>query len=374
MKRGKIIVAVTNDLVTDNRVDKVCRYLHDSGFEVFLVGRRLKSSPPIADRPYMTKRMFLFSKKGPLFYAEYNVRLFLLILFRRSQHILANDLDTLLASFLAARMKRNKLYYDTHELFTEVPELMNRPRVKRIWELIERWIFPKLNHVYTVNDSIAAYYSKKYSKYVYVVRNVAPRWEAESVPSRVALGLPENKELLIVQGAGINIDRGIEELVEAMPLVNESCCLIIVGTGDVIDSLKSMVVSLKLSERVLFFGKRPYNEMMAFTHHASWGLSLDKDSNMNYQFSLPNKIFDYIHALTPIICTDLVEIRKIVAKHEVGAFIANHNPVELAYRINELVNNKQQHATFVANCKKASKVLCWENEILILNQIYTFHD
>ena len=374
MKRGKIIVAVTNDLVTDNRVDKVCRFLNNSGFEVFLVGRRLKSSLPIADRPYKTKRMFLLSKKGPIFYAEYNVRLFLLILFRRSQHILANDLDTLLASFLAARMKRNKLYYDTHELFTEVPELMNRPRVKRIWELIERWIFPKLNQVYTVNDSIAAYYSKKYNKHVNVVRNVAPRWHAESVPSRVSLGLPENKELLIVQGAGINIDRGIEELVEAMPLVSDSCCLIIVGSGDVIDSLKSMVVRLELSERVLFFGKRPYNEMMAFTHHASWGLSLDKDSNMNYQFSLPNKIFDYIHALTPIICTDLVEIRNIVAKHEVGAFIANHIPVELAYRINELVNNKQQHATFVANCKKASKVLCWENEILILNQIYTFHD
>jgi glycosyltransferase involved in cell wall biosynthesis len=114
--------------------------------------------------------------------------------------------------------------------------------------------------------------------------------------------------------------------------------------------------------------------MMAFTHHASWGLSLDKDSNMNYQFSLPNKIFDYIHALTPIICTDLVEIRNIVAKHEVGAFIANHNPVQLAHRINELVNNKQLHTTFVANCKQASEVLCWENEIRILNQIYTFHD
>ena len=172
----KIIVSVTNDLVTDNRVDKVCRFLVNQGFDVILVGRKLKNSLTLSDRPYQTKRMRLMFTKGALFYAEFNLRLFFYLLFKGATHQLSNDLDTLLANYLAAKIRGRKLIYDTHELYTEVPELMSRPRVKRIWERIEGWIFPKLNKVYTVNDSIADFYSKKYMKNVLVVRNVSPMW------------------------------------------------------------------------------------------------------------------------------------------------------------------------------------------------------
>lgn len=374
MNRGRIIVAVINDLVTDNRVDKVCRFLHKHGYEVLLVGRKMKNSAAMPERPYKTKRMRLFFNKGPAYFAEFNIRLFIFLLFHRSKHILSNDLDTLLAGYLASKLKRNKLFYDTHELFTEVPELIHRPKIKRIWERIEGWIFPKLRKIYTVNNSISEFYSNKYNKEVHVVRNVSPLWKQENVPSRADLGLPEGKKLLIVQGAGINIDRGIEELIQAMPDVDDSCALVIVGSGDVIDLLKQMVLDLQLQERVLFFGKRPYLEMMAYTYHASWGVSIDKDTNMNYRFSLPNKIFDYIHASTPIICSDLVEIRKIVATHQVGVFIPSHEPKVLAHFINETLADEAQHATFVTNCKAAANLQCWENEERVLRQIYEIHD
>lgn len=374
MKRGRILVAVTNDLVTDNRVDKVCRFLNSNGFDVLLVGRKLSSSASMNERPYQTHRMKLFFTKGAAFYAEFNIRLFIFLLTHQSKHILSNDLDTLLASYLASKFKRNALYYDTHELFTEVPELVHRPKVQRIWERIEARIFPKLKKIYTVNDSIAQFYTSKYNKKVSVVRNLTPKWNPSAIPSRAELDLPENKTLLIVQGAGINIDRGIEELVLAMPNVDDSCALVIVGSGDVIETLKTRVTQHQLQDRVLFFGKRPYQEMMAFTHHASWGLSLDKDTNMNYRFSLPNKIFDYIHAATPVLCTDLVEVRKVVEHHRVGLFIPSHEPEVLASFINEVLANAQQHATFVDNCKKAAEILCWENEAYVLNEIYDIHD
>lgn len=374
MNRGRILVAVTNDLLTDNRVDKVCTFLTNHGFDVLLVGRKLPSSAPMNERLYQTRRMRLFFTKGAAFYAEFNIRLFIFLLFHKSKHILSNDLDTLLATFLAAKFKRNTLYYDTHELFTEVPELVHRPRVKRFWERIEAWIFPKLKSIYTVNDSIAQFYSKKYAKKVHIVRNVSPKWNPKQVQGRAELGLPENKTLLIVQGAGINMDRGIEELVQAMVHIDASCVLIIVGSGDVIETLKTNVAELELQERVLFFGKRPYQEMMAFTQHASWGLSLDKDTNMNYRFSLPNKIFDYIHASTPVVCTDLVEVKKVVERHEVGVFIPSHDPILLSRFINELLANEEQHATFVANCKSAAEILCWENEERVLKEIYEIHD
>ncbi|HAA00815.1 MAG TPA: glycosyltransferase, partial [Flavobacteriales bacterium] len=112
--------------------------------------------------------------------------------------------------------KRIPLVYDTHEYFTEVPELVNRPRVRRIWERIEERIFPKLEHIITVNESIADMYHKKYGKTIHVVRNIPSIKTGNEKKSRQELHLPEDKTILIIQGAGINIDRGNEEMVMAM--------------------------------------------------------------------------------------------------------------------------------------------------------------
>ena len=115
MKR--ILISVTNDLATDQRVHKVCETLQEFGFEILLIGRKLPNSLPV-NRNYKTTRMNLIFNKGFLFYTEYNLRLFLKLLFTKKDILLANDLDTLLPNFLISRIQNTKLVYDSHELFT----------------------------------------------------------------------------------------------------------------------------------------------------------------------------------------------------------------------------------------------------------------
>ena len=74
--------------------------------------------------------MSLLFNKGFLFYAEYNFRLFFLLLFSKKDILLSNDADTLLANFLASKLQNKKLVFDSHELFSEVPELVEKPFVK----------------------------------------------------------------------------------------------------------------------------------------------------------------------------------------------------------------------------------------------------
>jgi glycosyltransferase involved in cell wall biosynthesis len=370
MKPKKIIVSVTNDLYTDQRVHKVCSFLHENGYDVLLVGRKLKNSQPIADRLYSVKRFKLVFKQGALFYANYNLRLFWFLLFQKFNVLLSNDLDSLLANYCAHKLKRkSRLVYDTHELFTEVPELTSRPKVRKVWLRIEEWIFPKLEDVYTVNQSIADIYSKKYKKEVRVVRNVSKLWQPKTILSKKELNLPEDKNIIILQGSGINVDRGSEEAVLAMKSIQNTLFLV-VGSGDVLPKLKQMAIDNDLEQKIRFVGRVPYDTMMNYTYHADLGLSLDKDTNANYRFSLPNKIFDYIHTTTPVISSDLIELKRVIKKHDVGRIIPEHSAKGIAETINGILDNHGLLYQLKENCKKAAQIENWENETHVLKDIY----
>lgn len=361
MKTKTAIVTVSNDLATDNRVSKTCNVLIESGYNVLLVGRKRKNSISLKQINYRCLRLNLLFDKGALFYAELNIRLFFFLLFSKVDLIFANDLDTLPAAFLAHRFKRrSKIVYDSHELFTEAPELEGR-FVKKIWERIEKMIFPKLEHIITVNDSIAEIFNSKYRKSIVVIRNVSEKFEWSELKSKKELGIPEDKELIIVQGSGLNVDRGIEEAILAMQFI-DNAILLIVGDGDVIPNAKELVKTHQLETKVLFFGKRPYKDLMQFTRYASIGLALDKPKSLNYRFALPNKLFDYIQANTAVICSNLIEIQKIVEKYEIGISIETISPEVIAVTINGLIENKGKLIAFQENCKQAAEEENWENE------------
>ncbi len=235
--KKKAIVSVINDLVTDQRVHRTCLTLIENNYDVLLIGRQRKNSLPLPQRPYSCKRMKLFFETGVLFYAEYQIRLFFQIIFRKADLFFANDLDTLLPSYLASVIELKPIIYDSHEYFTGVPELQHSRLKRGIWKLLERIIIPKLGFMFTVNNSIAKLYCDEFKIDVKVLRNLPIERETVTIKSRKELGLPEDKNIVILQGAGININRGAEEAVEAMQYVNNAL-LLIIGGGDVIEPLK----------------------------------------------------------------------------------------------------------------------------------------
>lgn len=360
MKR--VIVSVSNDLVTDNRVRRTCTVFSELGFEVLLVGRLRKKSLPLEYQNIKTHRFRLIFDKGALFYAELNIRLFLFLVFKKVDVLYSNDLDTLSANFFATWFKpKSRLIYDTHELFTEVPELENRRFAKNTWLNIEKYIFPKLNNVITVNESIAKIYEAKYAKSILVVRNVPEKYENQISFSKSKIGLPEDKFILIIQGSGLNVDRGVEEAVLSMQFI-DNALLVIVGSGDVIPIAKEIVSQKRLDDKVKFFDKRPYLEMMQLTSNANIGLSLDKPLSDNYRFSLPNKLFDYIQAGIPILSSELIELKKIITKYEIGCFVKTVSPEEIAKNINFLIANPDILDVYKTNCIRAAENENWELE------------
>lgn len=371
-KQQRIIISVTNDLVTDNRVHKVCLFLVEEGFHVTLVGRRLKNSLEIQGRNYSIKRFRLFFTQGPLFYLEFAIRLFFYMLVHRSSILISNDLDTLLPNFIVSKIKSVTLVYDTHEYFTEVPELVENPRKQKIWETLESWIFPKLKNVYTVNYSIAQIYQAKYKVPVHVVRNVAPIFSPKEIKNRTQLGLPLDKFIIILQGSGINKKRGAEEAVEAMKSI-ENALLLIIGGGDVLAELKDQVEVHSLTHKVLFLPKMPYAEMMQYTSNADLGLAIDHTDVLNHKLALPNKFFDYIQAQVPILATDITEVRALIEHHKIGYIMDKRlTSQNLGEKINTIMNcYSADLPQLKQNLAKAKQQENWEVEVKSLKEIYS---
>jgi glycosyltransferase involved in cell wall biosynthesis len=182
------------------------------------------------------------------------------------------------------------------------------------------------------------------------------------------LGVPVNGKAIVLQGAGINVQRGAEEAVEAMRYL-EGTKLMIIGSGDVIDILKSMAEEEGIKGKVSFKGKLPYDEMMKYTSCADLALSLDKDTNLNYRFSLPNKLFDYIQAGTPVLASDLPEVSKVINEHGVGWTLNSHDPKMMAAQIKTILDNTIDVTLKTQNCMKAASTLTWENERKVLDEI-----
>ena len=339
------------------------------GCNIIIIGRKSSTCCNYNSVPFITERFRMIFKRGFLFYAFFNIRLFIFLLFHKNDLLVSNDLDTLLPNFLISKLKRIPLVYDSHEYFTGVPEIQNRPFVKWVWKSIEKLVFPRLKYIMTVSDSIAIQYEKDYGLKPITVRNCAIRTELIIPYSRDELKLNSDHLLLILQGTGINVDRGGEELIDAVA-ITEKVSLLIIGSGDKIEFLTKKVKELGLAERVKFIHPLPWENLMKYTRSIDAGLSLDKNSNMNYKFSLPNKLFDYLSAGLAVIASDLPEISKILSEYKCGIIIPEVNKEEISNAIKKLRDNRELLSELKQNSVIASKSINWENESLKVEELY----
>ncbi|MDO5760727.1 MAG: glycosyltransferase family 4 protein [Bacteroidota bacterium] len=353
MKR--IFVCVSNDVYNDNRVKKTCTSLYKFGLEVHLLCLKSKYNTPNPYSNFVLHPIKHIFKKNFPYYAELNIRIFFSLLFKPLDIIWANDLDTLLGCFLVSKLRNKPIIYDSHEMFCQVAELQDNPKAQKVWLGLEKFMLPKLKYVITVCEPIKDYFKERYNIEAKIVRNI-PLQEANNSFVKT---FPMKEKIIVWQGA-TNIDRSLEDIVLAMK--NIEAKLYIMGRGDIIKELEKIITANNLENKVILTGRLTFEQMMAYTKRASIGLSLDRPTNENYRISLPNKIFEYINTSTPIICTPLPEIKKIVEKYNVGCFIQEPTMKNISQTINSVINNNELLQTWSNNSLLAQKDLSWQNE------------
>ncbi|MFZ5554858.1 MAG: glycosyltransferase [Bacteroidota bacterium] len=353
--KKKIVISTTNDIATDQRMQRFCHTLHKAGYEITWVGRWKKNALPVNSKNFSTKRFVLLFNHGPLFYLSFNWRLFWFLLFSKADIFLAVDLDTAPAHFFASILMRKPLVIDSHEYFTGVPELNNRKMVQRIWKSAEKFIYKRVKYHITVNDSLKELFEKEYKVKWEVVKNFPLKPEGTPVPKN----FPEGEIRIIYQGV-LNKDRGLEETMMAFKKLPGNFKLIIAGDGDIAFQLKEWVMEEHMQHIITFTGKLAPDHLRTLTSKCHAGISPEKDTNINYRLALPNKIFDYLHAGLPIIISPLEEMKKITGHFHCGVTFSVHSPEHIAESIKNLFADKTVYESMSKNAVLSIPNLCWE--------------
>jgi glycosyltransferase involved in cell wall biosynthesis len=351
----KLLFSVTNDLVYDQRMNRICTSLANAGYDVTLIGRTHSKSPALQSKPFRQKRFRCFFKKGKLFYAEYNIKLFFILLFAKVDVYCAIDLDSILPNLLASKIRGKKRVYDAHELFCEMEEVYTRPRIYKMWKWIEKISVPHFDNGYTIGDFYAQEYKKMYNKNYTVVRNATVLNEAEQLPNK------EEITYILYQGA-VNEGRSFDTLIPAMQHVNGK--MIICGNGNYFEQTKALITKYNLQDKITMTGYIKPLELINYTRNAYIGITIFSDaskSKSNY-LSMGNRFFDYMHSAIPQICVNYPEYNKVNSEFEISLLVDDLQEKTLADAINKLLLDKNYYNRLRNNALQCRKQYCWQQE------------
>ncbi|WP_240432899.1 glycosyltransferase [Taibaiella koreensis] len=348
-----------NDLNYDQRMIRICRSLTEAGYDVTLIGRAHRNSIPLREQPFRLKRLRIGPGKGKMMYVLYWLRLFWHLLFRKADALCAIDLDTILPVYLVSRIRGIKRVYDAHELFTEMQEVVTRPKEKKIWDRIERFSVPRFPAGYTIGECYAAYFREKYGVRYEVVRNATVLRP---------LSLPGKREKFILYQGAVNIGRCFEYLIPAMQQVDVP--LIICGDGNFYKEAIALVKKYQLEDKISFKGYVPPDQLREYTLNAWAGITLFEAIGPSNRLSMANRFFDYMHSGVPQLCMAYPEYESVNARFELACLIETPTIDSIAKALNQLVHDEAYHLRLQQNALKAREVYCWQEEEKRLKAVY----
>jgi glycosyltransferase involved in cell wall biosynthesis len=354
----RIYFTVTNDLSFDQRMHRICSSLSNAGYNITLVGRKLKRSLPLKEKNFQQKRIRCFFNKGFLFYAEYNVRVFFFLLFRKMDAICAIDLDTILPCLLISGIKNVPRIYDAHEFFTEMKEVRTRTTVKKVWLAIERFALPRFSYGYTVSAGLAEIFNQQYKKNFLTIRNLPVLKNLDGI---------ERKKYIVAQGA-VNEARGFEWLIPAMQKIDYK--LVICGDGNFMPQLKKLIANYGVEAKIELKGMLLPDDLWVITQEAWLGLALAESEGTHQFLALPNKFFDYIQAATPQIAMAFPEYERVNRELKVAVLIDQLSVDLIANTVNRVMEDDSLLKELHANCLSAREKYNWHQEEKILVEYY----
>jgi glycosyltransferase involved in cell wall biosynthesis len=281
----------------------------------------------------------------------------------RPRLVHANDWNTMWAGLLVKLLCGAPLVYDSHELWAD----RNGRWEWRPWLLAGEALFVRVaDEVLTSSPGYADVLATRYcTSRPTVVRNIPESHFA--VPAQLPAGSSDVHDgalrsfadrsrmherpaataganggrpalALVVYIGGLMPGRGLEQMIDALPLVPEARLRAI---GPVAPryraSLLSRAETAGVTDRIELRSPVPPAEVGSALAGAAVGLCLIQPICRSYELSLPNKLFEYTAAGVPVLASDLPVIGELVRRDGFGALTSAGDPDTIAASLERLL-------------------------------------
>lgn len=294
---------------------------------------------------------------------EWSLRVLFSLRGKQIACINAHSLAVLPLSVVASFFTGAKLVYDTHELETETSECKGiRGQLARV---VERIFIRRCDKVFVVSESIGQWYADAYKiPHPIVIRNI-PQFKAvdsESNRLRRTMQISEDNIVFIYQGGFIE-GRGVERLLRIFADLPDKH-LLCMGSGP----LDTLVVDAALNHsNIHHIPPVAPSEVLGYSCAADVGICLTDNTCLSHYYSMPNKIFEYLHAGLPIIINPLFEQQRIVETYVCG-WIAPEEDRACAEMLRSIT--REDIAKRLSGVALARKEFCWVKERTRLENAY----
>ena len=266
------------------------------------------------------------------------------------------------------RRQRVPVVYDARDIYLDAGNLARLSGSMR-WLVgrAERGWARRADRVITVNRPYAEVMAGRWRiDEPLIVMNCAHRYEPPSPREHRfhdALGLDPATRVVVYQG-GFSRDRGIEQLIAAIPDVPDAT-LVLLGYGSLQGELERIAADPATGGRVRIMPAVPPTELLAWIASADVVAMPIQPTTLNHRLTTPNKLFEALAAGVPVVASDLPGMAPIVRETGCGLLVDPTDPKAIAAALRDvLATPPDEMAEWRARCSAAAReTYNWERQM-----------
>ena len=368
MDKKRVLFITLSPIDNDSRVLKEIGSLTSNGVYVESFSINSKSEQNFNQHILKFKKGRVLGIPGLSTIKLYIESLKVVIKFNNIDIYHCHDLNALPIGIIAKYLKNRKakIVYDAHEHETEVDGLSGV--TKKFTKLLERFLIKFVDRTITVSDSIAEDYKEMYNitKPTIIYNTPEYREVKKNDYFREKFNIQKNKVVYIFQGALVK-GRGVEEILETFKKdLGSKRSIVFLGYGSLVDLIKEYV---KESDNIFYHEAVSPTDILNYTVSADFGINgmIDEGYCKSYDYSLPNKLFEYLMADLPVVVT-LPEMSRFVSRYKIGVKAKSKNQFHLLSAFEEI--EKKDLQEMKKNIEEVKSDYCWEKQEEILLNLY----
>jgi glycosyltransferase involved in cell wall biosynthesis len=229
--------------------------------------------------------------------------------------------------------------YDARDIYIDAANLARLPGpARRLFAWVERRWARQASRVMTVNEPYAAVMEQRFGvAKPLIVMNCSYAPAGDPPRGRrfhEALGLPPATRVVLYQG-GFSRDRGIEQLIEALPSLPADSVLVLLGYGVLQAELEARA---EAANRLFVLPAVLPADLVEWVGSADVVAMPIQPTTLNHRLTTPNKLFEAMAAGVPVVASDLPGMAGIVRDTGCGVLCDPSSPASIATAIRSILD------------------------------------